>query len=237
MTETGAIAVTPEVEEATQGAIEMAGAYKRLEVTTQEAYTATGVELKHIKSRAKELDALRRSMTKPLDDSKARIMGLFRPALDALKTAETDVKKAMLTYEDEQEAKRKAEEDRLREVQRKETERLGRLGREAAERARVAAEAGDAAKAAKDAAKAEAFAERAETATAAPVTVAPLHSNIEGVSRTKRWTFEIENASLIPRPYLMPNEKMLGEIARSTKGTLSIPGVRIYSEDSLASRS
>jgi len=37
---------------------------------------------------------------------------------------------------------------------------------------------------------------------------------------------------LIPREYLMPDEKKINGVARSGRGTILIPGVEIYSERS-----
>jgi len=51
----------------------------------------------------------------------------------------------------------------------------------------------------------------------------------------KPWDFEIENESLIPREYLMPNEKFIR--AAVTSGKRVIPGVRIFEKPSLSIRS
>jgi len=53
---------------------------------------------------------------------------------------------------------------------------------------------------------------------------------VEGISFLEIWKFEITDESLLPREYLMPDEKKIGQVVRATKGTLSIPGVKIYKE-------
>lgn len=42
------------------------------------------------------------------------------------------------------------------------------------------------------------------------------------------WKFEIVDESQIPREFLMPNEKLIGEVVRSRKDQAVIPGVRIF---------
>ena len=46
----------------------------------------------------------------------------------------------------------------------------------------------------------------------------------------KKWTYRIINADLIPREYLMPDEKKIGAMARSFKQNCKIAGVEVYQE-------
>ena len=71
----------------------------------------------------------------------------------------------------------------------------------------------------------------------APVQIAPVVlekqiPKVDGLGVQKNWKFEIVDANLIPRQYLKPDEVAIGGVVRSTKGAVTIPGVRIYSEDS-----
>lgn len=59
----------------------------------------------------------------------------------------------------------------------------------------------------------------------------------EGVSIRNHWVFEVEDASKIPRAYLKPDEKKIGEVVRQLKGDTSIPGVRVWNEPIVASKS
>jgi hypothetical protein len=122
------------------------------------------------------------------------------------------------TYRTEQEKLRKAEEDRLNEIAHKEAERLQKLA--------------DKAKARGDQEKAESFEARAqETVSITPV-VAPKVSKVEGIVIRKVWKFRIVDVNLIPRQYLIPNELMLGQMAKANKDTLKISGLEFFSEDS-----
>lgn len=51
---------------------------------------------------------------------------------------------------------------------------------------------------------------------------------------TKRWTFEITDISQVPREFLQVDEKKVKEAI--TAGTRSIPGVRIYQDESITLR-
>lgn len=52
---------------------------------------------------------------------------------------------------------------------------------------------------------------------------------LAGVSFMEVWEFEIVDENLIPREYLTIDTKKIGQVVRATKGTFSIPGIRIYS--------
>ena len=51
---------------------------------------------------------------------------------------------------------------------------------------------------------------------------------------TKRWVFRVTNPNLVPRAYLVVDEKLIREKVAS--GARSIPGVEIYQEDSISIR-
>lgn len=65
-----------------------------------------------------------------------------------------------------------------------------------------------------------------------PDTVVP-----KGVESIENWKYEIEDESLLPREYLMPNTAKIGKDVRSSKGNASIPGVKVWSESGIRYRS
>jgi DNA polymerase III alpha subunit (gram-positive type) len=227
--------------------------YDNFAITTPQDYSGAGGHLKTIKAKAKELDDLRKSLTQPLDESKRRIMEFFKKPLDFLAAAEAKVKSVMLTYQQEQEEIRQAEELKLQEAARKEEERQRKVKeeqerqwrekeeakRKEAERLEAEGKAAEAEKARLEADKAATKAdERAEQAQDISVPVPVLKSKVEkisGISTKTIWKFKIVNVNLIPRGYMVPNEKMLGEIARATKGAVKIAGVEFYSEANMSS--
>ncbi len=202
-------------------------------VDSPEKYQMSAEDLKIIKSKAKELDEIRKSLTKPLDESKKKIMQLFKAPLEFLTKAEGCIKRAMVGWQTEQERNRRAEEERLAEIQRKEAEKLQRQAeKEAAKAESLKTEKGKA-----DAlAKAEELKAKAEVVTSITPTVESKVEDVEGVSTRKVWKFKIINADKIPREYLMPDEKYIGQIVRASKGKKQIDGIKIYSEDVISSR-
>lgn len=73
----------------------------------------------------------------------------------------------------------------------------------------------------------------AEAIISAPVVVEPVKVSAPVKMATvlqTRWKARIVDASLIPREYLMVDDQKIGAVARATKGSITIPGVEIYSE-------
>jgi len=214
--------LNPEMQKEIQQFEETALKFQDFKVTTQEQYTTAGDYLRSIKQSSKKLEDLRVSLTRPLDDSKKRIMDLFRTPLEKLIQAELTLKRGMLGYQQEQERKRREEEDRLQEIARKEAERLSR-------RADKAEDKGNIAKAEELRLKSQ------ETASITPF-VAPTIQKAEGTSTKKIWKYEIINEDLIPRKYLTPDLLQIGKEVRACGETLTIPGIRIFSEETLSIR-
>ncbi len=159
--------------------------------------------------------------------------------LGPVEEAERLIKGRLSTYEQEQERLRREEEER----QRKERERLEaeERARIEAERLRLQKEAEDQALAAAAVAEQAGDTQLAERIIAAPpVVVAPAPRPVftpppamaprpqaAGVSFRDDWDFEIENAALIPREYLMPDEKKIRGVVKSMRGSIKIPGIKI----------
>jgi hypothetical protein len=187
-------------------------------ITTQEEYNISGEHLKSIKSAYKQIEDLRLSMTRPLDDSKARIMDFFRIPLNVLTNAEGVLKKGILMYQRAQEAIRIEQEKKLQaEAEKKRQEAL-----EKAEKAR--AEGKDA--------KAEKYEDKANNIIAP--TLAPTIQKVSGVSTKMIWKFEVIDETLIPREYLTPDLVKIGKVVRATGNTLPIPGIRIFPEETIS---
>lgn len=66
--------------------------------------------------------------------------------------------------------------------------------------------------------------------------VVPDEPETNGLSLRKEWKFVIVDAKLIPREYLIPDEVKIRRIVRAMKEQANIPGVRIYSEDTVSQR-
>lgn len=211
--------VSVEAQKKVSESTELATRYENFSITTPEIYSSAGGDLKAVKSKIKELDEMRKSLTKPLDESKKRIMEFFNKPLEVLQKAESHISSAMLNWQREQERIRQAEIARLAELQRKETERLAKLAAAAEKRG--------------DTTKAEEFQGRAAVVQAVVPQVAPRVEKIAGIQNRTNWKYRIVDVSKIPREYMIPNEVLIGQIARTTKGSLKIDGVEIYPEESI----
>jgi len=192
-------------------------------VVCNDDYIQAGEILKVIKGRYLEIERKRKEMTLPMDESKRRIMDFFRPPLDQLAAAERQVKAAMVEFTQEQERIRRQEQERIQALARAEQERLDKL---AMEKIALAEKDGNLQEA-----------ERIlETAVRIPVpTVVAEKPKVEGVRTVTRWKHRVIDQALIPREYLMPNDRLLADTAVATKGEATIPGVEFYPEVSVAS--
>lgn len=205
-------------------------------IVTTEQYTESTALLKVIKGRQKELDELRRSLTRPLDEAKSRIMNLFKPAADQLAKAEGAIKGAVLTFTKEQERLRREEELRLREEAEKEAERL----RKRAEKARAKGQEE----------RAEDLETQAETLPV-PIVV-PQMPAAQGIALRTTWHAAVTDFPELvlavartlaglpggqPITLLIPNMTVLNAQARALKNELSIPGVQAVPDEGVAARS
>jgi hypothetical protein len=84
-----------EISMASVGLVEMLRLY---EVTDDEEYSEAAEQLRSIKGMQSDLLQLRLSLTRPLDESKKRIMTLFREPTERLEEAERLLKAAIGTY-------------------------------------------------------------------------------------------------------------------------------------------
>jgi hypothetical protein len=66
--------------------------------------------------------------------------------------------------------------------------------------------------------------------TADVVSTKTVTAPIDGVSGVEVWTFAITDGALIPRQFLMPDEKAIKAYVTANKERALIPGVRVYSE-------
>jgi hypothetical protein len=69
-----------------------------------------------------------------------------------------------------------------------------------------------------------------------PVVVLKSVPKVAGISMTKQWKFRIVDESKIPRQYLCVDEQKIGAVVRAMKAAANIPGIEIFSIDSVSSR-
>lgn len=232
MEPTTEMVVPIEVQTKLEQTEKLCSTYDNYIIENSGAYQVSAEDLKSIKAKAKELDETRKSLTRPIEESKKKIIALFKVPLDFLAQAEASVKKAMVGWQKKQEEKRRAEEARLAEIQRQEAEKLRKQAEKEAARA-------ESLKTEKARAEAKAKAEKLQAKAVATTAISPVVESkvddISGIKKRRDWKFRIIDANQIPREYLIPDEKYIGQIVRASKGKKEIPGVEIYFEDNISS--
>jgi hypothetical protein len=172
-------------------------------------------EAKRLREEAEEADR------KAAEKERERLAELQRKADErqAVEDARLAEERATAKTEDD---KRRAEEQEVAAQARRDREQeelhQARLDSEKEQRERTA--------------RAATLEERAETATTAPTIAAP---KVKGISTRKIWKFEIVDAGKIPREYLVPNEVAIAGVVRALKNATNIPGIRVYSKDTMSS--
>lgn len=170
-----------------------------------------------------KFDAIKR----PLTEAKNRILEWEHQVRDPLERVKRALSSAIGLFDQDEERKRRAEEARI--------QTQLRLQAEEEERQRAANQAiTDAVEleAAGDSKGAEAV---LNNPVPQPVHISPVilqreTVKVAGVASQQTWKFRITNAALIPREYLIPDEKLIGQLARALKDKLNIEGVEAYPE-------
>jgi len=208
--------ITPEVQEKIGQVEKMLEVYQGYKIETPQAYTGAGDDFKKVNGKIKELTSMRLEMTRPLDDSKSRIMAFFKKPIDILEQIKRNISLCMSDFQVKQQRKARAEEERLRKLAEAEARKLE------ARAEKVKTED-----------KREELLQRAEeTKNMTPVVKVEV-PKIDKIATRTVWKFEVIDEKLVPREYLKIDEVKIGSVARATKGTLQIPGIRIYSEESI----
>ena len=212
---------TPEVKEVTTLALSVPDQANAIIIKTNDDFARAGQLLITIKGIRKKIEDTFKPIKQKMDAAKKEVLDQEKAADAPLAQAEAIIKPRIAAWNAEQERIRREEEDRLREIARKQEEE--RRLKEA-----VAAEqAGN---------KAEAEAIIEAPIEPPPVVVPKSVPKVAGVSFTKQWKFRITDPNKIPREYLTPDEVKIGQIVRALKDQAKIPGVEVYSVDGVSGR-
>lgn len=196
---------------------------QKLVITTVGEYQNTGEKRKEVNQHLKELKTTRESFTQPLEATKKRIIAFFKPAETKWKQVKDLLDAGMLGWEEEEAERQRIEDARLLALAQEEQDRLQA---QAEARAEEAEESGNAE-------LADEIMDNVPQVEMSVVKRTP--TKVDGVSTRTLWRFRVVNVDLVPRDLMIPDEKVLGEIARESKGTAEVPGVEFYSEKIKAS--
>lgn len=195
-------------------------------IATEADCAAATAEMNACAKRLKELDALRKSITKPMDEAKKAVMALFNPVTEKYTQAVAIYKAGIADYQRRIEAEAMA----------------ARLAAEAtAAQQRQALEI--AAQQSTDACEREALQEAAASIIAAPVAVA---AKVEGATVRKKLKAEVVDLAAFLR-YAADHPELHGCISvkagaldryvAATGGAVEIAGVKVHEETTIACRS
>lgn len=209
------IELTPAQQAIVEQAEEVSAIATTFKIRTQQEYDQAGEYRKNIKGAIKQIEELRFSFTRPLDDLKRKWMDFFNVPLTKLINGDRVLEQGRLAYSREQERIRQEQERKLQE--------------EAEKRRKEAFQKAEAARKAGNEAKAEKYEDKANGIVAP--SLASTVQKTAGIATCKHWKFEITNEAIIPRKYMTPNLTLIGKEVRAVGDVLSIPGVRIYAEE------
>lgn len=195
-------------------------------VNVHDEYEATSSDRNTINDLIKLLDAERKTLTKPIDELKKRVMSKFEAPAEKLTALKASCEREMLAF------KKRLDEERAR--QQRELQ-IKAQAEAKAERERLAVIAAQK-EAEGQTHVAEAIIEEAAKVTAAVPVLAPVYIPSQEVSTKKLWKFKVVDVNKIPREFLIPNEKLLQSVATSSKESAKIEGVEFYFEETISAR-
>lgn len=197
---------------------------KELVITNEDQYEKAVEFGKTVKKAMKEVEAEVLPNTKKAHEAHTSAKELEKKLLAPFKEAIELVKLAGSKYQ--------AEKRRLEAIEQARVDALAKKAEEE-ERQRLLDEATEQES---DGNKevAEAMLEQAQDVIFTAPKIASEKSKVQGSSLRKNWKFEITDKTKIPSQYLIIDEKAIGAMVRSQKENCNIPGVRIYSVNSVA---
>lgn len=185
-------------------------------VSTPAEYEAAGLQLAAAKKALKNVEAMERTVTAPLNAAMKAARELFAPA-------KLKIHHAIGLFSEPMEAYQLA----LRKAQREAEEAQKRAEAEALERAHAAKARAAESASPIDRMMAEEEAEEALASLRENAKMELPKAQAKGTASRSSWHVEITDVSLLPREFMVPDEKKLNSIASALKDKApDIPGVR-----------
>lgn len=203
---------SPKLEQLQQEIAVIEGVAANYIVTTPEQYADAGEQLMIVKSHQKVVEEERTKITKPMNDGLKAANAFFKKFSERLDSIESKFKTALIAYKTAEDQKLRADQAREEEKARKEREKLE-------------AQAAKASAAGREERAAELLQRAA--AVVAPIVIADAPSKVTGISMRDAWEYEVIDLSLVPREFMILNEKAVNAWVGSMKGDTKIPGIRV----------
>jgi hypothetical protein len=202
-------------------ALELVDTVKAITVTTDAEYEVAAGWLRECAATKKRITEFFKPIVKAAHEAHKAAKDRENEALKPVVEAESHLSRTMGDYQAACAAERREQERMLREIERQEQE---------AETQRIAAQYA--------AMGNDALADAAMNAPlpASTIKLDEFAPKVAGTATLTTWTFEIVDAALIPREYLIPDEKKIGGVVRAMKDATKIPGVRIIKQTKVHAR-
>lgn len=194
-------------------------------IATPKHYLSAAEFLKTLKSLQAEVGATFDPIVEKAYAAHKEATQQRRKHLDPLISAEGLVKRKMLFFKKEQDRKQQEEEAKRRkeaeEAAGKEKKRLEAEAKKEEKKGNVET--------------AESLRVQKDTVFAPEPIVKTRTPPAPGITTKVIWKHRVISVDKVPRKYMIPNETILANLARATKGSLQIPGVKFYPEEQMAS--
>jgi hypothetical protein len=197
---------------------------EHLAVKSPDEYEYACTFLQFVATRKKQVDEVFDPIVTKAHAAHKEAVAQKKKFMDPLVAAEISVKGKVSMFRMEQERIRRAEEQRIADEAKKEADE------------RALAEA-TALEASGDSDLADMV---LQNAAEAPAPVVVLESSVpkqDGISKRVNWRYEVVDETKVPREFMVPSDLKIGAVVRSQKGLTKIPGVRVWSEETVSVRS
>lgn len=179
----------------------------------------TGADkLKKVKNLIKDLAELKKKVTKPIKERLSEINTFFTEPEGCLEEAKEVFAKSIIEFQTAEEAKR------LEAIKKLQAE-----ADEAAEKEKLVLQKRAENALAKGQGKIAAQLIR-EAKTVTSVVVEVQETKVDGLSLGDKWEAVIEDVALVPREWMIPDQKALDSFANAQKGNAKIPGVKFVNK-------
>jgi hypothetical protein len=192
-------------------------------VVTDQASLKVAVDLgREVKKSAKEIEEKVDKILKPLNVARNALLEEKLVSLAPFEAWEKKIKQVCTTFMD-------AEEKKAADKRRKDETEAQRIADEARLKHATEVEATQGREAATTLLE--------QPVAPMPIPKAPEPPKAAGASFTTRWKHEVVNVALIPREFLVVDDRALAAYATAMKEKAAVPGVRFFSEKSMGLRS
>lgn len=210
--QTAMIRVGPEKDDKVQALYEegcnlLSFAQSRVIATNDDLKGATD-DLAIIAKVRKAVEEMRKEYTAPIRGHLDEVNNAFKRFTEPLKMADDINRKKVTDY--------RAEVER----QRLKAEETNRMAQEVARRQAEESGTGE-------------FKVDTTEVTAPPPAPARVHTGMGTVGTAKVHKWEVEDLKLVPDDYKMVDAAKVGAVVKASKGTITIPGIRVWTEDAV----